>query len=152
MKVRDEARPHFEQAAASGTPAQRAAAIRWLGRNAREASREFLLAHREAEKSAKLQEAINEALGEARQESSTPQAETSLPGPPLPAVEKEAPLSPSARQAVVALIEAYNRAATDVNQQARNIANNTRRIRRPICRSTANRSSSCFAVGWNSPI
>ncbi|HVX61647.1 MAG TPA: hypothetical protein VHC19_13625, partial [Pirellulales bacterium] len=116
-KVRDEARPHFEQAALAGTPAQRAAAIDWLGRNAREASREFLLARREAEKSAKLQDAINEALGEVKQEAPAPQSDAPAPRPPLPAVEKKAPLTPSSRQAVVALIEAYNRAATDVNQQ-----------------------------------
>ncbi|HEX7379962.1 MAG TPA: hypothetical protein VF278_22755, partial [Pirellulales bacterium] len=98
--ARDEARPLIEQAAVNGTPAERVQAIRWLGRFAGEAAREFLLARQQVEKGAKLKEAISEALGEVRKGVAPVQDDVASPRPALPHIETVVPLSASARQAV----------------------------------------------------
>lgn len=114
--ARDEARPFIEQAAVNGTPTERVQAIRWLGRFAGEAAREFLVARQQLEKGAKLQEALGEALGELGQDLAPIQHDVPSPRPALPHVETVVPLSASARQAVAELIETYNQAAIKQNQ------------------------------------
>lgn len=115
-QVQDEARPLIEQAAVNGAPAERALAVRWLGRFAGEAAREFLLARQKAEKGAKLKEAISEALGEIGQGLAPVQDDAPPRRPALPPIETHAPLTASARQAVAQLIDAYNQSAMERNQ------------------------------------
>lgn len=115
--VREQARPIVEQVAVQGTPTERGMAVRWLARFAGEASKNFFLAQQQAEKNAKVREAINEALSELEQRVSPVLAATPPSTlAPVPPIQTITPLTASARLTVAELIAAYNLAAATRNE------------------------------------
>ena len=152
MKVRDEARPHFEQAAASGTPAQRgrdSLARTKCPRGVARVSASAPRGREERQAARSDQRSVGRSqAGVVNATSRNFTARASFAG------GRKGSAAVSFRAAGSRGVDRGLQLRGDGREPtARNIANNTRRaIRRPICRSTANRSSSCFAVGWNSPI